>query len=367
MKCTAAVVTLISIVSGLALSSDAYGKTRSRSSQNETKSKSVSLDDIELDGDDEEDAAPVVEKRDPAIEAKVDQALELEKKKEYKKMVDLLLPLADRLPRRGLTALARAGKGGGDTTVEIKTLQLSLAKNPKDYVVQTQLGEVYARMKKSDEAVAAFQAAIEMNKRFEPAYEGLWMELERVRQYYEARSTLSDMLKLFGEKPKFYSALCRLYSFDDYLEKATEICKAAIEKDPKHAENYVHLAVSLRDQEGAAEAQRILSNAAKRFPSSESVQTMTGSLYLDKKDYAVAYGYFKQATKADPKSTRAWQGLANTAFELQKNDEALEAFSKACAIDRKMTKDLRAAIAKLRARKDTSWEMRYEARLLKCE
>ncbi|MES2962630.1 MAG: tetratricopeptide repeat protein [Bdellovibrionota bacterium] len=346
--------------------------------------KQVSIDEIDLDEEDETPAkrpvkrpsrkpaaevptTVVIEKRDPKIEAKIDEALVLEGKKEYRKVIDLLQPFADQLSRRGLMTLARAGKGAGDTAIEIKTLQLGLAKNPNDYVTQTQLGEVFSRLKRPSDAIAAFQAAIALNKRFEPAYEGLWTELEKGREYYEARSVLSDMMQLFGNKPKFYSALCRLFSFDDYLEKATEMCQAAIEKDPKHADNYVHLAVSLRDQEGGAEAQKVLARAAKRFPASESVQTTTGSIYLDKKDYAVAYRYYKQATKADPKSTRAWQGLANTAFELQKNDEALEAFGKACAIDRKMTKDLRIAISKLRSRKDTQWESQYEARLLKCD
>ncbi|MEK7356373.1 MAG: tetratricopeptide repeat protein, partial [Bdellovibrionota bacterium] len=106
---------------------------------------------------------------------------------------------------------------------------------------------------------------------------------------------------------------------------------------------------------------------AKRFPASEPVQTTTGSLYLDKKDFAVAYRYYKQATKADPKSSRAWQGLANTAFELQKNQEALDAYGTACSLDRKMTKDLRGAISKLRVRKDLKWEMQFESRLLKCD
>lgn len=389
MKWTASVVTLISIVSVVAFSSDVQAQSRSKASRKETIKKEIareiSLDEIELDEDESEaprprrsnrkpaaDEAmfappPAPEKRDPAVEAKIDEALQAEKKKDYKRMIEILQPYADRLSRRGLMTLARAGKGVGDSTLEIKTLQLCLAKNPNDYVIQTQLGDSLARMKRSDDAVAAFQAAIALNKKFEPAYDGLWTELEKAREFYEARSVLNDMLKLFGEKPKYYSALCRLYSFDDYLDKATEMCRLAIQKDPKHADNYVHLAVSLRDQEGAADAQKLLASAAKRFPASESVQTTTGSLYLDKKDYAIAYRYFKQATKADPNSTRAWQGLANTAFELQKNDEALEAYGRACAIDRKMTKDLRAAISKLRARKDTHWEMRYESRLLKCD
>ncbi|MEK7358496.1 MAG: hypothetical protein AAB250_18775, partial [Bdellovibrionota bacterium] len=333
MKWTASVVTLTTILSGVAFSSDARAESRTVVSQNEAseadldspelftqpvkvsrkkgvavpkskakKNEEISLDEIALDeepvsktpnkspkkpankavvkkvapldrrpasdvSDTELDfdapkekpiAAPVVEKRDEAVEKAIDEAIEAEKKKDYKKVIALLQPFADRLSRRGLMTLSRAGKGAGDSSLEIKTLQLSLAKNPSDYVIQTQLGEAFARLKRSEDAITAFQAAIALNKRFEPAYEGLWMELEKAREYYEARSVLSDMMKLFGDKPKFYSALCRLFSFDDYLEKATEICKAAIEKDPKHADNYVHLAVSLRDQEGAPEAQQLL-------------------------------------------------------------------------------------------------------------
>ena len=322
-----------------------------------------SLDDIQLD---EDPPAKKVEPRNAAVESAIDQAQLLEAKKEYTKIIELLMPKTNLLTRRGLLALARAQKGSGDGQGELKTLQLCLAKNPKDYVVDTFLADAYSRAKRGDDAVATYQEAQSWNKLYEPAYDGLWMEYERQKQYYEARSVLNDMIKLFGDKPKFYSALCRLYSIDDYLGKSTEICRIAIQKDPKEVGNYVNLGMSLKDQESAPEAEKIVEDAAKRFTNSEAIQSMAGTLRLEKKDYATAYDFFRRAVQADKTSARAWQGLANTAFELQKNEEALDAFAHECSIDRHLSKDLRVAISKLHARKDSAWIMRFEDRLAKC-
>jgi len=80
-----------------------------------------------------------------------------------------------------------------------------------------------------------------------------------------------------------------------------------------------------------------------------------------------AFKLFHRALESNPKSTRALIGYANSALELQKNEEALGAFIRACEIDRKLGKEMRIALGKLKARKDSNWENRFEDGLIHCQ
>lgn len=289
-----------------------------------------------------------------------------EKKQDHVGVIETLKPLSDTLPRQGLLMLARAYGKSGDTMSEARTLELCLAKSPKDYYVQTALGEAYSRAKRREEAIASFMQARDFNPRYLPAFDGLLRETLAANDTYEARTLLNDMIKRFGEKAEYLNHLCRLYAHDAYLEKAIEICGKAIQKDPKTSENYVYLGVSLKEKEEEEKAFAILSEAAAKFPKSEMVQSAAGEIEASRKNHMAAFKLFHRALESDPKSTRALIGYANSAFELQKNEEALGAFVRACAIDRKLGKEMRIALGKLKARKDSSWERRFEDGLAHC-
>ncbi len=345
--------------------------------QNETKPKppkarptkpkppaAFSIDNIQLD-DIKLDETPI-KKAPSAAEAASTQADALEKAKDFNGVIKLLKPSLETLPRKDLLQIARAYKAVGDFTNEAHALELVVAKNPKDYVSQTLLGNAYLEAKRYDVAGTSFQAARAINNRYRPAYDGQWALLEKDDSKYEARTLVLDMIKTFGPDPKTSSALCKMYSVEDFLEKATEACRSAIEIDKKNPANYVYLAMSLRDQEHKPEADKLITDAAKRFPSSEEVQVLAGEMKIGDKNFAEAYKLYKQATVANPKSARAQSGFATSAFQLQKHTEAIEAFKTACRLDRKTGRDFRAASIQLKTNKDPKW-MLYQTGLEACE
>lgn len=287
--------------------------------------------------------------------------------KKFDDAIQLLFPMSDRLSRSGLISLARAYAGKNETLNELKTLQLAVRKNPKDYHLLTLQGESLARAKRSEESIASYQEARSINKKYQPAAEGLLRELERIGDHYEARTLLHDMIASFGEVPRFYSHLCRLYSMNGFISKALEVCQIAIQKDPGNPENHVQLVATYKNKQEPDQAKELINSAAKRFPAAESVQTAAAEIHLENQDFVAAYKHYKQAASADPKSARAHLGLASTSFELQKNDEALRAYSEACRLDRKnTTKSFQTSINVLRRRKDMTWQGRFEEKLGEC-
>lgn len=343
-------------------------KPASKPSQRETegKAKVDDVNDVELDGEEKLDVAAEEAPLPAPVAAAIKKAQGFEDKKQFAQVVATLKPFVDRLSRSGTLLMARAYAAQADTFAELHMLQLIVAKNPADYVVQTQVGEALVKLKRNDEAVEAFQAARQTNKLYKPPYEALYALFEK-EDRYEARSLLLDMVKVFGPTPKTSTALCRSYSTDDFLAKATELCRAAVEADPKNPENYVHLGLSLRDQEKPEEAVKVLSDAAKRFPASEWTQATAGELKASKKDFADSYRHFKQGTVADPKSVRSWVGLAQSAHELQKYDEAMASFKTACGLDRRTALQFRSAASTLRKSGNMKWYEKYQNSAFECE
>src|SRR5262245_2080731 len=70
------------------------------------------------------------------IKAKVDTAEGFMLKKEYDKVVETLRPVSDRLNRKGLLLLAQGYAAQKSYLNEIRTLEMLLGQNDKDYFVQ---------------------------------------------------------------------------------------------------------------------------------------------------------------------------------------------------------------------------------------
>jgi tetratricopeptide (TPR) repeat protein len=285
----------------------------------------------------------------------------------FDEAIALLKPNSDVLQRKGLLVLARAYAGKKDALNEVRTMELCSAKNPQDYYVLTALGDALSRAKRSEEAIAKFRESRELNPRYRPAYEGLFRELETTGDRYEARIVSQDIIKNFGNDPKFASALCRLYAMEAYSAKSLEHCQTALETDPKNPDNYIYLGMGYKSKEEPDKARNLLFDAARRFPASEKVQVAAAEIHSTEKNFVSAYKHYKQAVSAEPRSARAHLGLANAAFELQKTEEALHAYVVSCSLKKnEVTKDFRLAIGRLRQRKDLDWRTKYEDALGKC-
>jgi cytochrome c-type biogenesis protein CcmH/NrfG len=322
--------------------------------------KPSSLDEIQLD------EAPVQKHNAPVSPqiSEVPDAIRLllaaadmhEKDKDFAAVISTLHPKIDLLPRSGLLQLGRAYAKQKETVNEIHAIELVTAKNPKDYVALVELGTAYLEVKRYDDAATAFSSAREINGKYRPAYEGAWALLEATQDTAEARTLVSDIIKIFGPDAKSTAALCRMFSGEGFIpERSETACRSAIKFDPKNPENYVYLTMSLRDTDQKESATQAIGDAAKRFPASEHVQTLAGDLKAGEKSFGDSYRYFGQAVKADPKSLKAQLGLAKSAFELQKHGEAIDAFAAACKIDRRSVLEFRQAATTLKRNKDAKW------------
>jgi tetratricopeptide (TPR) repeat protein len=299
-------------------------------------------------------------------ESPLDRAERSANEKKWDEVIQTLKPLNDSLPRKSLLTLATAFEHKKEYLSQIRTLQLCVAKHPGDYVAITELGRAYSLAGRKNDAQDRFLEAKSINSKYRPAYEGLLVELEKNGPIYEAIELVNDMQKVFGAHSVFFSTLCRLYTLDGHIKKAIETCESAITRDGKNPENYINLSKALKNGENTDKANQVLTKALGRFPASELVQATAGEMQIERKDFVAAYRIFKKASETSPNSGRAQIGYADAAFALQKNEEALKAYIRACKLDKKLTKNFRTSYGVLRERKDFTWQQRFESGLNQC-
>lgn len=333
-------------------------RTPSQASQSETKPEES---DEKI-----EDLRKSIGKSPNGSKQRLELAQILEKRSDTDGVISTLQPSLKSLGRQELLLLGRAYAKARKALDQVKVMELALAKFPKDYVVITALGEAYSNAGKSDLAIEKFNEAKAINDKYRPANEGLFREFERIGDKYEARNILNDLIKNFGRRPKYVSDLCRIYSSDDYLEKAVEVCQEAVQRESKNEANYIHLGKNLKDLEKPDQAAKTFGKAVKKFPKSVVILTAAADFHVERKNFVEAHKLYRQAVLADEKSAKAMLGYANTSFELQKLNEALEAFIRACKLDRSLEREFRSAFVKLRARKDEKWEKKYEEGMERC-
>ncbi len=215
--------------------------------------------------------------------------------------------------------------------------------------------------KKTSEALESLKTALELNPKYQPAYEKLAQMYEQKKNPYELRILYQDMLEKIGRKPPFLNKLCEINTTQDYQEdQALFYCKQAITKDPKTPENYVYLGIIQKNGGSDEEAKKTLRAAANAHSKSEFAQYTYANLLDEQKNYVEAAKYYQKCTEADKASARCWIGAARMNFEIHKYEQALEAFKKSCALDRKNAVSFRKASNALKSQKDSIWVKQYE-------
>lgn len=289
-------------------------------------------------------------------------AEELYKKEQYEKVTLLLWKHVDKIDRKSLLLLARAHEKRQEPSEMIRALNVILGKNDKDFESYSLMGNAYVLLRKNKDAMESYKKAVELNPKYEPAYDGLIALYEKrvPPNLYELRILFQDMVENIGARPQYLRRLCEINTMDGTYEPAIQMCKDAIAKDPKVADAYVYLGVCYKAIGEDKTALNTLKKASRDFPQSELAQYHYGKLLEDQKNYVEAMKLYKKGTEADAQAARSWLGLATSSFEIRKFELSLLAYKNACKYDKKNAVAFRRATTILRNQKNSQWVGKFE-------
>ena len=117
-------------------------------------------------------------------------------------------------------------------------------------------------------------------------------------------------------------------------DRAVVVMRDALAEHAEDVQAHLTLAEILQDASRAAEADRVLDQAAERFPSDISVPFQRGALLEQRKDYSGAESAFRQALARDPLHAPSLNYLGYMLAERgERLDEAVSLVERALAID----------------------------------
>lgn len=292
----------------------------------------------------------------------VDLAEEFYKTAQDDKVTAVLWKHVDKIDRRGLILLAKAHQKRKEPNEMIRALNILLGKNEQDVEALSLIGDAHAMALKNKDALESYKRALEINKQYEPAYNGLVSLYEKREppNLYELRILFQDMMEAIGPRAQYMRRLCEINTLDGTYDAAIQMCNTAIAKDPKEPESYVYLGLSQKANGDEKLGNKTLQRAAQSFPKSELAQYHHAKTLEEKKSYIEALNTYKKGTDADPKSARSWLGLATSSFEIRKYEISLIAYRNACRFDKKNAVAFRKATTILRNQKNSEWISKFE-------
>lgn len=288
------------------------------------------------------------------------------KNKDYEKAVEVYQQLLEEGKLESYLDLAKAYRLDKNYLSEIRVLNQLLPRWPNYPNLYYLQANAYIKIDKLDDAAIKYRKALSIQPKYEDAYWGIFRLFELKKNRYEARLILLDMIKQFGDKAKFYTNLCRLYTADSYFEEALSYCQVAVRLSPKRAENHVNLGLTHQFKKNQVQAMRILSNAARQFPKNAYAQQSAGKILAEKENFELSSKYYKKCTRLEKDNAECWKGLGQSAFQIGKYKESLNAYKKVCQMDRTILTEFKKQAALLRIHGKSSWHEKFTQGITNC-
>jgi len=122
----------------------------------------------------------------------------------------------------------------GDDQRAIEEYRTTLQINPAYILAGYNLGHLYKRQDRIEEAIAEFKKAIEADPKFGDVYNSLaWLYAEQGINLDEGVELANRALELNPESAAYWDTLAELYIRKGELEKAREIFRRMIQRDPE--------------------------------------------------------------------------------------------------------------------------------------
>jgi tetratricopeptide (TPR) repeat protein len=200
------------------------------------------------------------------------------------------------------------------------------------------LGFVFARQKKNDDALIAFEKAIELNPQYSDAWNNKGVVLEDLKRPEEALVAYGRAIELDPQDPLVWINKGLVLEKLNQLKDALAAFERAIKLNPSIPDAWYNKGLVLVDLNRLKDALAAFERAIKLNPQYSDAWNNKGSVLvkLDRpKDALAAY---EKAIEFNPQSFLAWNNKGVVLEKLNRPDEALAAFEKAIKLNPQSSK-----------------------------
>lgn len=203
---------------------------------------------------------------------------------------------------------------------------------PYDYLAWFNLGHALYYQKKYDKAIEAFEFAIAIDDKYEPAHLFLgdvFFEIENYQKaqeaYFEAIQSVKPYKESFYKLAECFERLSDYQKARYYLRKATNI-------DAEYDEAYFKIGETYMAEENFSQAITSFERALKVSGDDTEYLSSLGDAHLLNDDPTSAIPYFQRAIELEPHNMAHYVHLGSAFYELNDCEIAYDTFELACKL-----------------------------------
>jgi len=210
----------------------------------------------------------------------------------------------------------------------------TLARNPRAWMADINLGRLYVEQERFDEADARFRHALEYeNPERDKAHHNLGRLLERRGRYADAFEQYELALARNPRNADVHNDLGNLLLGEGREAEAEEHYRSAIEVEPRHALAHYNLAQRMLARESLFEAERLLREALRVHPGYANAADALAQLLAGLGRHAEAVPFYLRVLLVEPSRAAAHYNLGLSYEALDNPGEAERHYRAAIALD----------------------------------
>ena len=183
-------------------------------------------------------------------------------------------------------------------------------------------GAVYSDLKRYDEALAAYQRAIELDPQFAYPHHGMGLVYRALKRYEEALAAYQRAIELDPQDAYPHYGMGLVYRALGRYEEALAAYQRAIELDPQFAYPHHGMGLVYRALKRYEEALAAYQRAIEIDPQYAAPHNNMGNVYRALGRYEEALAAYRRAIELDPQDAHPHNNMADIFIQQGKFDEA---------------------------------------------
>ena len=221
---------------------------------------------------------------------------------------------------------------GGKVSDAIGHFEQALRIKPDDADAHNNLGAALYQTGKSDEAMTQYRQALRINPEYAEAHCTLGIALQQTGKIEEAIGHFEQALRIKPDLAAAHYSLGLALARLSRLQEAVGQWKQALRINPDYAEVHYSLGVVLQQAGRVTEAKEHYEQALRIKPDDADAHNNLGSIFLQEGKISDAIGHYEQALRSEPDYADLHYNLGISLRQAGRIPEAIEHFEEALRI-----------------------------------
>jgi tetratricopeptide (TPR) repeat protein len=202
-----------------------------------------------------------------------------------------------------------------------------------NYLAYNNLGYYLSGRGKTEQAMAQYRKALEINPQYEDAYNNMGYALAALKRYPEAIAHYEAALRIRPKHTEVHNNLGNALADTGRIDEAIQHYRIVLAQAPEHADAHNNLGIALAMKGELQEAIEHFQKAIRFKRNYASAHSNLGNAYAVQRKFAEAIAEYRESLRLNPDDAQAHNNLGNALAEQGQLDEAAKDYALALKLN----------------------------------